>query len=153
MSRTIGDAFEGAAQLVAACRAPSVALRLIRPSSRYASIAASPAAHASGEPPKVLPCAPGVEHVADRLRVGERAHREPAAEALGQAHDVGLDAGVLDREPLAGAAEAGLDLVDDQQRAALAADALRGLQEIRRADVDAALALHDFEDRPRRSDR
>ncbi len=88
-------------------------------------MAASPAAQASGEPPNVLPCAPGVQHVANRLRVGQRAHRESAAEALGQADDVGLDAGMLDREPLAGAAEAGLDLVDDQQRAALAAQPLR----------------------------
>ncbi len=87
----------------------------------------------------------GRQHVADRLGVRERAHRESAAEALGQAHDVGLDAGVLDREPLAGAAESGLDLVDDQHRAALAADLLRGLQEVRRADVDAAFTLDHFE--------
>ena len=59
MSRTSGDAFEGAAQLLRML-APSVALRVIRPSSRYASIAARPAAQAIGEPPNVLPCAPGV---------------------------------------------------------------------------------------------
>src|SRR5688572_18117729 len=52
---------------------------------------------------------------------------------------------MLDREPFAGAAESGLDLVDDEQRAALLAELLRGLEKLRRADVDAALALYDFE--------
>ena len=43
------------------------------------------------------------------------------AQGLGHGDDVGPDAVVLEAEPPAGAAEAGLDLVDDQQHAALVA--------------------------------
>ena len=51
----------------------------------------------------------------------ERGEREPAGDALGHADDVGLDAVVLDGEHLAGAAEAALHLVGDEQDAVLAA--------------------------------
>ena len=47
-----------------------------------------------------------------------RAHRETAADAFGDGHDVGRRAGMLVGEQLAGAADAGLDLVVDQRQAA-----------------------------------
>ena len=43
-------------------------------------------------------------------------------QALGQGHDIGLDAAVLMGEELAGAAHAGLDLVEHQQPAMAVAD-------------------------------
>jgi hypothetical protein len=57
----------------------------------------------------------------------------------------GLQAEMLEAEPLARAAKAGLDLVHDQQRAPLLAKALHTLQEFSRPDVDAALALHHLQ--------
>ena len=63
---------------------------------------------------------------AARLRAGrptlgpeghQRADRDAAAEALGQGDDVGHDAGLLVGEPGAGAADAGLHLVEHEQRA------------------------------------
>ncbi len=49
-----------------------------------------------------------------------------AAERLADEHEVGIEAPVLEREPPAGAAESGLDLVDDEQRAVATAELLRG---------------------------
>ncbi|MNL68467.1 hypothetical protein D3C87_1931910 [compost metagenome] len=51
-----------------------------------------------------------------RLATGQaRANRHAVAKALGQSHDVRDDAFVLEREPLAGAADAGLDFIEHQQ--------------------------------------
>ena len=57
---------------------------------------------------------------------GRRGH-VTAAERLGQREDVGLEAPVLEGEPFAGAAEAGLHLVADEERAVLAAERLRAV--------------------------
>jgi hypothetical protein len=58
----------------------------------------------------------------------QSAQRNPAAEWLAQDQSVGLDAGARKGEPLAGAAEAGLNLVEDQQSAELVGEceAVRG---------------------------
>ncbi len=71
---------------------------------------------------------------------------KPARQALGHGHDVGLDADVLEREHLAGARKAGLDLVGDEQDAVLVAERAKRLQEVGRRDVEAALALHRLDD-------
>ena len=55
----------------------------------------------------------------------ERGEREAAGDALGHADDVGLDAVVIDGEHLAGAAEAALHLVGDEQDAVLRGSARR----------------------------
>ena len=55
-----------------------------------------------------------------------------AAERLADEHEVRLEPPVLEREPLAGASEPGLDLVDDEQRAVAPAQRLRALQIARR---------------------
>ena len=56
--------------------------------------------------------------------------RYAAADALAERHDVGLDPGMLVMEQLAGPAHAGLDLVDDQQQAALLGQRPQLLQEL-----------------------
>ena len=45
----------------------------------------------------------------------------PPASPFGQGHDIGLDAGVLEPEHLAGAGEARLNFVGDEQDAVLVA--------------------------------
>ncbi len=55
----------------------------------------------------------------------QRADRQAAAKALRQHHDVRRDARMLEAEELAGAADAGLDLVEDQQDAVLVAQPRR----------------------------
>ena len=70
------------------------------------------------------------------------ADRKAAAERLGQRHDVGRDAGVLIGEQVAGAADAGLDLVEDQQQPVVVAQLAQGAQERVRHHPHAALA-HD----------
>ena len=53
---------------------------------------------------------------------------------------------MFEREHLAGAAEAGLDFIDDQQDGVLVAELAQRLHEGHRSHVEAALALHQFDD-------
>ncbi|MNP17102.1 hypothetical protein D3C76_1095250 [compost metagenome] len=71
------------------------------------------------------------------------------AQAFGQGHDVRHDALVLEREPLAGTTDTGLDLVEHQQPGAPAAQLPQGLEVTRRGDLHTALALdrlHQYRD-------
>ena len=72
--------------------------------------------------------------------------RQAAGDRLRHGHQVGLDAVVLDREQLAGAAEAGLHLVDDEQDPLAVADRAQPLEELRRRGDEAALALDGLDD-------
>jgi len=78
---------------------------------------------------------------------GRRGH-VTAAERLGDSEDVGLQVPVLEGEPLARAAEAGLHLVADEERAVLAAQGLRAVVVIVLREFD-ALALDQFHDEGR----
>ena len=98
----------------------------------------------------------GGEQVARGAEGDERADRESAADALGDRDRVGQRArleriGVLEREPLPRAAGAGLDLVEDEQRAVLGGEAPgRGEVAVGQVD-DAGLALDRLDERaPRR---
>ena len=71
----------------------------------------------------------GVEELARGAEGDERADREAAADALGDRDRVGGDALVLEGEPLPRAPGAGLDLVDDQQRAVPLGDFARRAEE------------------------
>ena len=77
-----------------------------------------------------------------------RGQRDVAAgERLADAHDVGADAGVVGGEQLTGAAEAGGDLVEDQQHVVAVADRAQVDQVARVVEPHAARALHDgFDD-------
>ena len=96
----------------------------------------------TGLPPNVLPCRPGVSRSAGGADRHAGADRQPAAEPLGQGHDVGGDAVVLVGEKRAGAAHSGLHLVEHQQRAVLGGDLAGGHQVAGGRDDDAALP-HD----------
>src|SRR5690606_6025491 len=75
------------------------------------------------------------------------AQRQSAAEALGEGDDVGQDTVVgLVLEPGAGAADAGLHLVEDEQRAGGGGDGAGGLEVAGRRDDDAVLALDRLDD-------
>ncbi len=76
-----------------------------------------------------------VEQLARRAERDERADREAAADALRDRDRVGRDAGVLEGEPLTRAAGAGLDLVDDEQRAVALGEFARG-REVSLGQVD-----------------
>ena len=88
----------------------------------------------------------GLERGRDVFASPTRTDRDAVAERLRHRDDVGPHAiGVLEPEPLAGAAEPGLHLVDDQQRLALVAQrAHRREVAVGRGD-HAALALDRFE--------
>ncbi len=75
----------------------------------------------------------------DRVTTAERG--EAGGDAFGDGDDVGGDAVVLVAEPLAGAAHAGLDLVEDQQSADLVGLLAQALHELLRRHDEAALAL------------
>ena len=62
----------------------------------------------------------------------ERADREPVREALRERDGVGPHAELLPGEERAGAADAGLHLVEDQQRAVLVGELARLREELRR---------------------
>ena len=98
-------------------------------------------AQASGLPPKVEPWVPAVMP-GRGARGGEAgADREAAAQALGDGGDVRAHARLLAGEQRAGAAHAGLDLVEHQEQAVLVAQCAQLLQALRRHRADAALAL------------
>ncbi len=68
-----------------------------------------------------------------------------AAKRLGQREDIGLEAPMFKGKPLAGATQAGLYLVADEERAVLAAERLRAVVVIVPGELD-ALALDQFDD-------
>ena len=67
-------------------------------------------------------------------------------DAFGHTDDVGLDAGVLDGPPFAGAARAGLDFIGDEEDAVLIADAAQLLHEDGGRDDVAAFALDGLDE-------
>ena len=85
---------------------------------------ASEAAQLTGLPPKVERWSPSWKESAISARADEGAQRPAVGDALGHGHDVGLDAEVLDGEQLAGAPEAALHLVGDEQDALVVEDLL-----------------------------
>ena len=99
------------------------------------------AACATGLPTYVPPMAesPGASMISALPITPESG--SPAAIDFATRHQVGLDAVVLDREHLPGAAEAGLDLVHDEDDPVLVADPAHSAHELLRRDDEAALAL------------
>ena len=125
-------------------RAPprrSPAARSQSRSARSISMAASAAAQATGLPPKVPPSPPGCAASISSARPITAESGRPPASDFARRHEVGLEAVVLAGEQPAGAAEAGLHLVGDEQDAVLAADRAPARAGSRRwRDDEAALA-------------
>ena len=110
------------------------------------SMLASAAAQLTGLPPKVVRWSPIWKASAISARAMKARQRPAVGDALGHGHDVGLDAVVLDGEQLAGAPEAALDLVGDEEDALLVEDLLDALEVAVRRHDDAALAHHRLGD-------
>ena len=72
--------------------------------------------------------------------------RKPRGEALGDGDEVRLDARVLHREELAGAAEPALDLVDDEEDPVLLGQRAEAVHEVGRGGDEAALAEDRLDD-------
>ena len=72
-------------------------------------------------------------------------HRKTAADPLGGCQDVGTDAGVLVGKEPPGTANAGLNLVEDEQELAPVADLAQAPQETWRDHAHAAFALNGFD--------
>ena len=87
--------------------------------------------------------------VPDRARERDRAHRQAAGDGLREAQEIGRDTVLLEREHRPGAAEAGLHLVEDQERTALTAQTRRLGDELARGRTHTALALHELDDERR----
>ena len=90
--------------------------------------------------------AAGVRGVHDLGAAGHRGQRQAAGDALGGDDQVGHDALVVAREQVAGAGEAGLHLVGDEDDAVGAAPLGERRQEARRRDDEPALALDRLDD-------
>jgi len=87
--------------------------------------------------------------LSDLARERDRAHGHAAGYRLREAEDVRHQFVLLDGEEGAGPSEAGLHLVDDEERAALGAETCRLLGELGRRRAHSALALHELEDESR----
>ena len=86
------------------------------------------------------------EHSAEGFCREDRADGETAAEALRQRDRVRGDARVLEAKPLAGSSDAGLHLVDEQERAGAIAHFAEPREEARGGWEHAAFALHRLDD-------
>ena len=96
---------------------------------------------ASGWPPKVLPWSPGPKAAATSARAQHAPTGMPLPSALAMVTTSGSIAAVLEGEPAAGPAQAGLDLVDHQQDVAVRAQLRAAAEVVRRRHDHAGLAL------------
>ena len=103
-------------------------------------------AQASGPPPKVVPCMPAWNGARDFFSAEDCAQRNAAGDGLGQRGDVRLNAVVLIGAPLAGAAHAGLNLIDDEQCAGGASQCAGLSEELLRERTNAAFALNGLDE-------
>ena len=111
--------------------------------------------HPSGLPPNVEPCVPGVMPFAASAVAKNAPTGKPPPKPLAIAMTSGVISRPFVREKLARTAHAGLNFVKHEQQAMLVAKLANGLQEFRRSDAHAPLALDRLEhDRSRlRPDR
>ena len=98
---------------------PTRALLASRPSSLMVSMRGDHRGHGERVAAEGRAVVAGLEHALRAAADDAGADRHARGEALGERHHVGLEAGVLVDEPLAGAAEAALHLVGDEQPAVL----------------------------------
>ena len=134
-------------------RPPASITRSSSLSFSMVSITASAAAQASGLPPKVDACEPGAKPLASSSVATMQPMGTPPASPLASDMTSGVDALLLVAEEGAGAADAGLHLVEDEHGAGLVHFCRSALQEVGRRHANAALGLDRLDDAPRRSCR
>ena len=88
----------------------------------------------------MLPCLAHAEAMKEFLADQQGGERDTAAEGLAEDEDVRSDSAGRIGEPVPGAAQTALDFVQDEQSASRISQFASGLQELRRENVDAALA-------------
>ena len=138
---------------VASSASPIARARAQRSRRSISSSTARAAWQATGLPTNVPPIveSPGASMIS--ARPSTPGQRQAAGDRLGDADQIRLDAGLLDREERAGAAEAGLHLVGDEHDAVLVAELAQASQVGRGRGHEPALALdrldHDRGDRLR----
>src|SRR5881296_3833691 len=86
-----------------------------------------------------------LREISHRARERDRTHGQSAGDRFGETEDVRDDVVLLEGEHRPRAAETGLHLVEDEERAALAADAAGLRDELARRRSHAALALHELD--------
>ncbi len=79
------------------------------------------AAATTGPAPKVLAWVPGTKAAATVFGGQQRPHGQAVGQPLGQGHDIRGDAEIFMGKERAGAAQAGLDFIQDQHKAFLIA--------------------------------
>ena len=89
---------------------------------------------------EVVPCVPATMPLAALAVARHPPSGKPPPMPLGESQDIGRHAGRSVGEELAGAADAGLHLVEHQQHAAFVAELAQRAQEGRIGDLDAALS-------------
>src|ERR1039458_8183401 len=72
--------------------------------------------------------------------------RKAAGERLAETDQIGHHAGMFARKPFSGAPKAGVNLVEDEQRAVPVAEFPQQRQKPRRRDIDAAARLNGFDE-------
>ena len=85
-----------------------------------------------------------------RLEQGQSHRQAVAGDGLGHAHDVRVDAGLFEGEEGAGAAAAGLHVVDDQQNLVAAQQIAQRLQPLHAGGIETAFSLDGLHDDGRR---
>ena len=113
-----------------------------KPGSSMTSSTALAAATASGLPPKVEPCEPGVMPDAASAVARQAPIGKPPPSAFASDMTSGVTPRRLIGEQIAGAAHAGLHLVEHQQQAVVVAELAQRPEEGMRRGAHAAFALH-----------
>ena len=117
------------------------------PSDSMVSRTASPAAQDSGLPPKVEPCCPAASSaVTSGPKVTRAPIGTPPPSPLARVIASGTTPACWQANHVAGAADPGLDLVDDEERAGLGGQLARRPEVLRVGGDDPALALDRLED-------
>ncbi len=109
------------------CSSPTRRTRSSRSSDSIASMTASIAAQAIGPPPKVVPSRSSFSAADTARDISSAAHGKPLPERLGGGDHVRHHAVQVGGERVPDAADAALDLIEDQQRADLVAAAAQRL--------------------------
>ena len=89
------------------------------------------------------------QRVQQLVAAAQRAQRQASADSLRHHYDIGHDAEVLQREHVAGAAQAGQDLVEYEYSAGEIASFAQRADESNLGNSHAALGLHRLDDHRR----